>query len=135
MSLDGDVEVERSISWRAHLDVVPAGGEIEMLKTSVEVVDDSGVIPVDVHFRIRGLDLEPQLAGGTLRVERIRRVSVRRISRRPRGKAVAVRTHESVARPEGIVVRPEAPQPERATEVRPHTKRGIHEQWRRRRRR
>src|SRR3989442_12855177 len=119
MQLDADVEREWLIPGRAHFDVVRARRQIQMLKMSVEIVDDPGVIAVDEHLRMCRLNLQPQSARGPLRVERVRRVPLRRNPRIRPGPAGRERTSRSIARPERIVVQPEAPEPERATEVRP----------------
>jgi len=73
MRLDGDVEREWLISRRDDLDVMGSGREIQMLKVAIEIVDDTGIVPVHVHFSILGFDLQSKLTRVVEAVERIRR--------------------------------------------------------------
>src|SRR5262245_25080583 len=59
---DVDIELERVEPWQYDRDAILAGLEAQRLEHAVEIVDQAGICAVDVHLRIRRLDIKPQRA-------------------------------------------------------------------------
>jgi hypothetical protein len=59
---NADVEDQRFIASRSHLDTVRSTLDVQPLEHAVELIDDAGVIAVDVYLGLSRPDLQPQRA-------------------------------------------------------------------------
>src|SRR5262249_60678497 len=100
---DADVEGQRFVPRRAHLDAMRTRIEVQALEDSVEVVHLADVIAVDVDLGLARLDLQAELAF----VVRRRLVAALRIGGGPAAPPVVVPADEAGAAgpvgPRGIV--------------------------------
>src|SRR5262249_17268784 len=71
MRFDRNVKDERMMAERADLDAVDAGWQVEMLEVTVEIIDDTGVVAVDVHFTRPRFDVQ---SNGTSRTTAVKRI-------------------------------------------------------------
>jgi hypothetical protein len=69
--LNSDVEPQGFIPLRPYLNMVRPRNQIKVLEVAVEFIDDTGVIAVDEHIGVLGLDPQSQAAAWTQSVEGI----------------------------------------------------------------